>query len=100
MLIYVGTPAAVIAVIYGLVYGGSMRGKRYRPGRPFASEPVWFLAAANPNASVTDSHAGDAHALTGGSADAESVPVGESSTESEWPEVIRTGETGGASDSW
>lgn len=45
-MIFVGIPAAVVAVVYGLVYGGSARrARRYRPGRPFEFTPVWFLSA-------------------------------------------------------
>jgi hypothetical protein len=46
LVVFVGIPAVVIAVVYGLVYGGSARrARRYRPGRPFEFTPVWFLAA-------------------------------------------------------
>lgn len=45
VVIFVGIPAAVVAVIAALVYGASARrSKRYRPGRPFEFTPVWFLA--------------------------------------------------------
>ncbi|TWJ14943.1 hypothetical protein LX16_0637 [Stackebrandtia albiflava] len=45
LLIFVGAPLAVIAVITGLVYGTSGgRNKRYRPGRDYEFAPVWFLA--------------------------------------------------------
>ncbi len=38
-------PLAIIAVVYGLVYGASARrSRRYRPGRPYEFTPVWFLA--------------------------------------------------------
>jgi len=46
LVIFVGIPAGVVAVVYGLVYGGSARpARRYRPGRPFEFTPVWFLSA-------------------------------------------------------
>jgi hypothetical protein len=46
VLLFIGAPAAITAVLAGLVYGaGSRRSPRYRPGRPFAFAPVWFLAA-------------------------------------------------------
>jgi hypothetical protein len=45
-LIFVGAPATITAALAGLVYGASSRrSPRYRPGRPFAYAPVWFLAA-------------------------------------------------------
>lgn len=46
VLVFAGIPAAVIAVVTGLVYAGSSRpNRRYRPGRPFDFTPVWYLAA-------------------------------------------------------
>ena len=46
VLVFVGIPAAVFAVVAGLVYGASARrGKRYRPGRPFQFTAVWFLSS-------------------------------------------------------
>lgn len=108
VLTFVGVPAAVVALVYGLVYGGSAaRGKRYRPGRPFAPEPVWFLSSAHATGAKTAAHtAGSAHQVTGpttvASDPADPASTGSSSPHAahEWPEVIRTGETGGASDSW
>ncbi|HEY0487678.1 MAG TPA: hypothetical protein VGD72_15635 [Mycobacteriales bacterium] len=45
-LLFVGSPAAITAVLAGLVFGaGARRLPRYRPGRPFAYAPVWFVAA-------------------------------------------------------
>ena len=45
-LILIGIAVGVAVVIYGLVYAGGSRGaKRYRPGRPFAFTPVWYLSA-------------------------------------------------------
>ena len=46
LLLLIGAAVAVGLVIAALVYaGGSRRSKRYRPGRPFAFAPVWFLSA-------------------------------------------------------
>ena len=46
VLVFVGIPATVVAVITGLVFAGSAsRNRRYRPGRPFTFTPVWFLSA-------------------------------------------------------
>jgi hypothetical protein len=47
VLIFVGIPLAVIALVAALLFVGSARrnsDRRYRPGRPFDFEPVWFLA--------------------------------------------------------
>jgi hypothetical protein len=75
--IFVLIPLAVILSVFGAVYGGSsVRSKRYRPGRPFASAPVWYLAEETPGSTP-------ARALTG---------VG--------GESVQHGEVGGASDSW
>jgi hypothetical protein len=81
MLILIGIAVAVALVVAALVFmGGSRRNKRYRPGRPFAFAPVWFLAAPE-----KQSRAGLVRALTTGSL-AGRVP--------------RPRETGGASDRW
>ena len=43
-LIYVGTPAAATAVLTGVVYGRTaVKQSRYRPGRPWTYDPVWFI---------------------------------------------------------
>jgi hypothetical protein len=58
VVIFVGIPAAVIAVIAGLVYGaGARRSKRYRPGRPFEFTPVWFLAQHDRAAAMSSGYA-------------------------------------------
>ncbi|HEY8453840.1 MAG: hypothetical protein FWJ70_13270 [Micromonosporaceae bacterium] len=45
LLYLVGVPAAVVAVIWALVYrGGPAAQKRYRPGRPYTFAPVWYVA--------------------------------------------------------
>ncbi|MGH3646489.1 MAG: aa3-type cytochrome oxidase subunit CtaJ [Micromonosporaceae bacterium] len=45
LTVYAGVPAAVFAVIAGLVYLSSVRpARRYRPGRPYEFTPVWFLS--------------------------------------------------------
>lgn len=43
-LIYVGTPVAATGVLAAAIYGRSAaRPNRYRPGRPWPYEPVWFV---------------------------------------------------------
>ncbi|MEV4348396.1 hypothetical protein AB0J83_28405 [Actinoplanes sp. NPDC049596] len=90
VLVFVVIPAVIIGLIAALVMAGSDRTKRthrYRPGRPYDFQPIWFLA--RPEKLV----AGDAHghaqpALTGGVLeDSSGAPV-------------KPGLTGGASDSW
>jgi hypothetical protein len=115
VLVFVGIPAAVIAIIYGLVYGGSAaRSKRYRPGRPFNPTPVWFVAnkqtvGTGASSSGREVGAGSpAHALSGGTESADGAAAtaesrGATSTEHTDGSGLSTvgyGETGGASDSW
>lgn len=47
LVVFVGIPLLVVAVITGLIFAGSARtnDRRYRPGRPFDFTPVWFLSA-------------------------------------------------------
>jgi hypothetical protein len=96
VLIFVGIPAAVVAVVYGAVYGTSARraSKRYRPGRPFEFAPVWFLSA--PEAGSVNGH-GPAPELTGGP-QKEALPGPSLAEADDAPKPH--GETGGASDSW
>lgn len=95
VLVFVGIPAAVIATVYGLVYGGSAaRGKRYRPGRKFDAQPVWFVAGGRSGRpGTTEAHAPDGAALAGRPAAGELTPSPDL-------EQVHYGETGGASDSW
>ncbi|HET8658369.1 MAG TPA: hypothetical protein VFM55_05145 [Micromonosporaceae bacterium] len=97
MLIFVGVPAAVVAVVAGLVYGGSRRGRRYRPGRPFEFTPVWFLSSQAQPSGVGYPAGDDRRAVTG-AAERAALPAGE-----EGPEPAAAaphGATGGASDRW
>ena len=101
LLTFVGIPAVVVASVYGLVYGGSAaRGKRYRPGRPYAPSAVWFVANKPGGSAV--GHA-PAHAVTGAS---DRPAVGGGDPEERSPlddgelETVHYGETGGAHDSW
>ena len=81
LVILVGIAVGLGLVLAALVFvGGSRRGKRYRPGRPFPFTPVWFLAAPE-----EQSRAGIARALTAGTLAGR---------------VSRPRETGGASDRW
>lgn len=45
LLLLIGVPAVVVAVIWALVWrGGASAEKRYRPGRPYDFATVWFVA--------------------------------------------------------
>ena len=92
VLIFVIIPAVVIGLIVSLVLAGADRTKRtrrYRPGRPYDFQPIWFLARPDRIAGTADA-AGhhDRRALTG--------PVLTDSAGA----PVRPGPTGGASDSW
>jgi hypothetical protein len=57
VLVFVGIPLAIAGVLALLVFGASARrAPRYRPGRPFAFTPVWFLAAPEPGQAATGHH--------------------------------------------
>jgi hypothetical protein len=47
-LVYAVIPLAIILIISSLALAGSdrtRRSRRYRPGRPYDFQPVWFLAS-------------------------------------------------------
>ncbi|WP_239163396.1 aa3-type cytochrome oxidase subunit CtaJ [Paractinoplanes rishiriensis] len=92
LLVFVVIPAAVIALVAALVLSGSDRtrrsSRRYRPGRPYDFQPIWFLASPE---QVSTAAAG-AHAAR----PAIAGPVLEDSSGAR----VLPGPTGGASDSW
>jgi hypothetical protein len=99
LVIFVGIPAVVIALVAGLVYGGSARrARRYRPGRPFDFTPVWFLAA--PEQLHTEAPSLNGRTLHGADhgADLQALPAGDAVVASAAPAVPDV--TGGASDRW
>jgi len=108
LLVFVGIPAAVVAIIYVLVYAGSAaHNKRYRPGRPYNQSPVWYVANKSADATVAGSSAHElgagsgAHALAAGAAaDDSSGEAGTGSDDGTGLTTVGYGETGGASDSW
>ena len=67
ILVFVVAPVAVVAVMAVLIWGpGTDRGPRYRPGRDWPYEPVWY--APHPLAVQDMTHADSGHAaLTSGS---------------------------------
>ncbi|MBV9593009.1 MAG: hypothetical protein JO147_04325, partial [Actinobacteria bacterium] len=66
VLTFVGIPAAIVLVIAVLVIGpGELRApSRYRPGRPWAHSPVWFIPHP---AAIAGSSAATHTALASGS---------------------------------
>ncbi|GAA0491898.1 hypothetical protein Ade02nite_21960 [Paractinoplanes deccanensis] len=92
VLVFVVIPAVIIGLIAALVLAGADRNKRthrYRPGRPYDFQPIWFLARPEKLVGAGGHDHGHAQpALTG--------PVLEDSTGA----PVKPGPTGGASDSW
>jgi hypothetical protein len=93
-VVFVIIPVAVILVVASLVFSGSdrtRRSRRYRPGRPYDFQPIWFLASPE---QVSMGHAA-----------AVSGPQGRPAIEGQVLEDVSgarvvPGPTGGASDSW
>ncbi len=102
VLVFVGIPLAVAALIAVLVYsGGRQRSRRYRPGRPYDFAPVWFVAA--PERLATGGADGAAEVTTptvavhsGGRQEIATTGA----KPSRWPGEGPQGDTGGASDRW
>ena len=93
VLVYVIIPVGIIALVAVLAMGGSdrtRRVRRYRPGRPYDFQPIWFLASPE--------QVRTAAALTAGH-DAQPAIEGQVLEDSTGARV-RPGPTGGASDSW
>jgi hypothetical protein len=91
VLVFVIIPAAIILLVALLVLAGSdrtRRTRRYRPGRPYDFQPMWFLASPE---QVTGASAGaDGHQK------AIEAPILEDAT----GHRVLPGPVGGASDSW
>lgn len=92
LLYLVVVPALIVAVVWALAsMGGPQAARRYRPGRPYAFTPVWYLANHRRGA-----HAGDTEQRP-------ELPSGSSrdtgSAEPTGSEAMQ-GSTGGASDRW
>jgi hypothetical protein len=71
VLVFVGIPLAVVAVVTILVYGRSVvhQPTRYRPGRAWTYRPAWYL----PHPEAIDDVVPDRVAIEGAS---ETVAVG------------------------
>jgi hypothetical protein len=91
VLVFVVIPAAVLLVVGSLVLSGSDRtrrsSRRYRPGRPYDFQPIWFLAA--PDQVSTVAAGPPARRAIGGQVLEDSAGA-----------RVLPGPTGGASDSW
>jgi len=90
VLIFVGVPLAVIAIVAAIVYagGGKTRAKRYRPGRAYDFAPVWFTSSAKPGGAAVAGHG--SHELVARTQAA--LPAAATAS--------APGVTGGASDRW
>jgi hypothetical protein len=91
VLVYVAIPVGVIALVASLVMSGSdrsRRARRYRPGRPYDFQPIWFLASPERVGPAVDGPRAGAPALE--------APVLEDISGAR----VLPGPVGGASDSW
>jgi hypothetical protein len=91
--IFGGIPAAFIGLVAAIVYGGSARrAPRYRPGRPFHFQPVWFVAAGDNPGSTRQLTAGSRLAI-------EARHTAARGHAPETPALVGTGK-GGARGTW
>jgi hypothetical protein len=95
VLIFVIIPLVIVVIVAALSIAGSDRNRktrRYRPGRRYDFQPIWFLSSPEQVGSAPDGQTSEQRAQTpaieaGIIEDSSGVPV-------------RPGPTGGASDSW
>lgn len=70
LLIFGGIPLAIFGLIALLVVVGGLRHRpRYRPGRPWDFDPIWFAGPTDPDAALDAARPGGR--VTGGGASAE-----------------------------
>jgi hypothetical protein len=94
VLVFAVIPLAVIGIVAALVLGSGAKGqvsRRYRPGRPYDFQPIWFLAAPE---RVRPAESTPAVGATQHPALASSV------VEDSAGERVLPGRVGGASDRW
>jgi hypothetical protein len=99
VLIYVIIPLAAVLIIAALAMAGSdrrQRSRRYRPGRPYDFQPIWFLAAPEQVTGTPDRSGPDRRALDRHEPQAIAGPVIEDMSGA----PVLPGPTGGASDRW
>ena len=67
VLVFVGIPAGITALLFLAVYGRSLVGQpnRYRPGRPWTFAPSWYVP--HPEAVVRSNATGSTTAVGGAS---------------------------------
>jgi hypothetical protein len=97
-LVFAVIPLGIVLVIASLAFVGGDRGQRrsrYRPGRPYDFQPVWFLAS--PEIGGTGSADDHTHALTQGESRPQLAPA---VFEDSAGQRVLPGPTGGASDRW
>lgn len=90
VLVFAGIPAVILFGVAALVLAGSdrtRRTRRYRPGRPYDFQPIWFLSSPEQVSGVSGGH----HAQP-----AIDAPFLEDTSGAR----VLPGPTGGASDSW
>jgi hypothetical protein len=93
VLVFLVIPVGVLVLVASVVLAGNSqarRARRYRPGRPYDFQPIWFLAS--PERVVGHQPALSGHA----SAPALDAPIFEDSSGAR----VLPGPVGGASDSW
>lgn len=95
VLVFVVIPAAVIGIVAAIVLssvGAKARvNRRYRPGRPYDFQPIWFLASPERVGPA------ESTAAIGGTKQQALVS---SVAEDAAGERVLAGRTGGASDRW
>jgi hypothetical protein len=99
VLIFVVIPLAAVLIIASLAMAGSdraQRSRRYRPGRPYDFQPIWFLASPEQVNVATDRSGPDRRALPRHEPHAIEGPVIEDSSGA----PVLPGPRGGASDRW
>jgi hypothetical protein len=93
VLVYVIIPAGIILLVASLVLSGSdrtRRTRRYRPGRPYDFQPIWFLASPEQVSGVAGGPGGHS---------AQPELEGQILEDISGHRVV-PGDVGGASDSW
>lgn len=92
VLVFVGIPAGIVALLALAVYGRAElhQPTRYRPGKPWPFEPVWYLPHPEHVAAASGAHA---------ALDAAHRPAVEGATPGEQPAPTPAA-VGGASGEW
>jgi len=100
VLVFVVIPAAFIGIVSALVLAGNDRGhksRRYRPGRPYDFQPIWYLASPELVSAPPASPAPTSRALAGRE---QRQALAAGVVEDSAGERVLPGPTGGASDRW